>query len=198
MLDQVLSGLVCDISAFDGGACCNIKNIYIQGDVKKFSEELFKKLNHFAQTHSPVSDHAKSIGNLLSKIYLGLGQMLMSEDRNVLLRMKPKAEFLMPDALYRYVQVMPVQNEYEVYNVIKRNRKYLQTAVVAIPDKRILPVLDLFGKAGISNIHYPGSAPLLYIFEEPHDGEFDFIKARYNYSARFAATNFKKNSDWLL
>ena len=198
LLDQVLNGLVRDISAFDGGACYNTKNIYIQGDVKKFSEELFTRLNHFAQTESPVSSHARSIGSDLFKIYLGSAEVLMSEEKNVLVRMKQKAEFWKPDALYRYVQVMPVRNEKEVYDVIKRNRRYLQTAVIAIPDERILPILDLFGKAGVSNIHYPGSAPLIYVYEEPHDCEFDFLKVRYNYSVKFAATNFKKNSDWLL
>jgi len=73
----------------------------------------------------------------------------------------------------------------------------LQTAIIAVPDEKIVPVFLLFGKAGISNIHYPGSAPLINVYEEPHDGEFDVIRLRYNYSARFAATNFKINSDWM-
>jgi hypothetical protein len=30
-----------------------------------------------------------------------------------------------------------------------------------------------------------------------HDGDFDFVKIRYPYRVRFAATNFKKNADWL-
>jgi hypothetical protein len=54
--------------------------------------------------------------------------------------------------------------------------------------------MKLFGKAGISNIHYPGSAPIINVYEEPHDREFDAIRLRPNYSARFAATNFKINS----
>ena len=35
------------------------------------------------------------------------------------------------------------------------------------------------------------------VYEEPHDGEFDAIRVRYNYSARFAASNFKTNKDWI-
>jgi hypothetical protein len=198
LLDQVLYGLVCDISAFDGGACCNVKNIYVQGDVKKFSEELFTRLDHFAKQVSLVSYLARPVGNHLYKIYLGSGEVLMSEEKNAMVRMKHNPEFWKPDALYRYVQVMPVKNEKEVYHIIKGNSRYLQTAIVAVPDEKIIPVLNLFGKAGVSNIHYPGTAPLLHVSEEPHDCDFDFFKVRYNYSVKFAATNFKKNSDWLL
>lgn len=198
LLDQVLYGLVCDISAFDGGACCNVKNIYVRGDVKKFSDELFARLNDFAQKISLVSYLVRPVGSHLYKIYLGSGEVLMSEEKNAMVRMKQNPEFWIPDALYRYVQVMPVQNEKEVYHIIKGNSRYLQMAIVAVPDEKIIPVLDLFGKAGVSNIHYPGTAPLLHVSEEPHDCEFDFFKVRYNYSVKFAATNFKKNSDWLL
>jgi len=53
------------------------------------------------------------------------------------------------------------------------------------------------GEAGASNVHYPCSAPLLNFYEEPHDGDFDFVKIRYPYKVRFAATNFKKNADWI-
>lgn len=92
---------------------------------------------------------------------------------------------------------MPVTNETEVALIIAKYRQFLQTAIVAIPDEKILTVLELFGKAGVSNIHHPGTAPLIHAYEEPHDGEFDFVKVRYNYSARFTSTNFKKNSDWM-
>ncbi len=34
-------------------------------------------------------------------------------------------------------------------------------------------------------------------YEEPHDGDFDFLRVRYPYRARFAATNFEANADWL-
>lgn len=33
--------------------------------------------------------------------------------------------------------------------------------------------------ASASNIHYPGSAALLNVYEEPHDGDFDFVKVRF-------------------
>jgi hypothetical protein len=92
---------------------------------------------------------------------------------------------------------MRVNDEKEVYNLICKHMHYLQTAIIAVPDEKIVPVFLLFGKAGISNVHYPGSAPLINVYEEPHDGEFDSIRVRYNYSARFAATNFKKNREWI-
>ncbi len=81
--------------------------------------------------------------------------------------------------------------------LLAKARRFLQTVVVAVPDADILPALALFGQAGASNIHYPGSAPLLNVYEEPHDGDFDFVKIRYPYRVRFAATNFKTNADWL-
>ena len=93
---------------------------------------------------------------------------------------------------------MPVKNEKEVAGLLGENSRYLQTAVVAVSDDKVQEILNLFGRKGVSNIHYPGSAPLIHVYEEPHDGEFDSVKARYNYSARFCATNFKRNSDWLL
>ena len=93
---------------------------------------------------------------------------------------------------------MRVADEEEVYRLIVKHKQYLQTAVIAVPDEKIIPLFFLFGKAGLSNIHYPGSAPLINVYEEPHDGEFDAIRARYNYSARFAATNFKVNRDWMV
>ena len=92
---------------------------------------------------------------------------------------------------------MRVTDEKEVYGLIVKDMQYLQTAIIAVPDEKIVPVLLLFGKAGLSNIHYPGSAPLINVFEEPHDGDFDAIRLRYNYSARFAATNFTTNRDWI-
>ena len=196
-LEQTLAGLVCDISAFDGGACYNVKNIYVQGDAREFAGRLLEKMDEFAQKNSPVSPNAKRIGNDLRHIYLGSNKVLTSDTKNAFVRIKQKAEFWLPDLLYRYVQVMPVNNETEVSQIIGNHRQYLQTAVVAIPDDKILPVLELFGKSGVSNIHHPGSAPLMHAYEEPHDREFDIIKVRYNYSARFSSTNFKRNSDWL-
>jgi hypothetical protein len=196
-LDKVLNGLVRDISAFDGGACYNVKNIYVQGDEDKFSKTLFNRLNHFANSDSPVSKQAKTTGRILYDIYRGAENVLTSKECNAFVKVKQKPEFWKPDELYRYVQVMPVVEENEVCQIIRKNSHYLQTAVVAIPDDRIIPILNLFGRAGISNVHYPGSAPLIHVYEEPHDGEFDFIKVRYPYTVRFAATNFKNNRIWL-
>jgi hypothetical protein len=195
-LEQVMAGLVCDISAFDGGACYNVKNIYVQGDAVKFAEKLIERLDEFAVKDSPVSSQAKPVGNDLHHIYLGSAGVLTADTRNAFVRVRQKAEFWLPDMLYRYVQVMPVSGETEVADIIGRYAKYLQTAIIAVPDEKILSVLEQFGKSGVSNIHYPGTAPLIHAYEEPHDGEFDMIKARFNYSARFAATNFRKNSDW--
>jgi hypothetical protein len=93
---------------------------------------------------------------------------------------------------------MRVNDENEVYGLIRQHKQYLQTAIIAVPDEKIIPLLILLGRAGVSNIHYPGSAPLINVYEEPHDGEFDAVRVRYNYSARFAATNFKTNNDWMI
>jgi hypothetical protein len=196
-LEQTINGLVTDISAFDGGACYNVKNIYVQGDPRKFAEMLFSKLEHFEKNVSNVSNHTKSTGLSLYQIYSGSNEVISSDEKNVFVRVKENPEFWKPDELFRYVQVMRVNNENEVYGLIRNNKHYLQTAIIAVPDEKIVPLLLLFGKAGISNIHYPGSAPLINVYEEPHDGEFDAIRVRYNYSARFAATNFKFNKDWI-
>jgi hypothetical protein len=197
LLDQVLDGLVCDISAFDGGACYNVKNIFVQGDAQAFAERLFARLEDFAKKTSPVCENAKPTGDELYNIFLGSRNVLMSDARSAFVRVKQDAEYWIPDSLHRYVQIMPVKDEKEVSELVRRKKSYAQTAIVAIPDEKIKPVLHLFGGCGISNIHFPGSAPLLQVYEEPHDGEFDFIRIRYNYSAKFAATNFKKNADWL-
>lgn len=66
-----------------------------------------------------------------------------------------------------------------------------------MPDEKLIPLLLLFGKAGMSNIHYPGSSLLINLSEERHDGEFDAVKIRYNYSSHFTATNFKTNKEWM-
>jgi hypothetical protein len=123
--------------------------------------------------------------------------VISSDEKNVFIRVSENPEFWKPDELFRYVKVMRVNDEKEVYDLICKHTHYLQTAIIAVPDEKIVPVFLLFGKAGISNIHYPGSAPLINVYEEPHDGEFDAIRVRYNYSARFAATNFKINRDWI-
>ena len=197
-LEQVINGLVTDISAFDGGACYNVKNIYVQGDPWQFAEKLFSKLKLFENRVSPVSINARNTGISLYQVYSGSNQLLSSDEKNVFIRVKENAEFWKPDELFRYVQVMRVADEEEVYRLIVKHKQYLQTAVIAVPDEKIIPLFFLFGKAGLSNIHYPGSAPLINVYEEPHDGEFDAIRARYNYSARFAATNFKVNRDWMV
>lgn len=196
-LGKTIDGLVSDISAFDGGACYNVKNIYVQTEPRKFAEMLFTKLDIFEKKISNVSVNSKSTGRSLYQIYSGSNEVVSSDEKSVFVRVRENPEFWKPDELFRYVQVMRVADEGEVYNLIKRNAHYLQTAIIAVPDEKIVPLLLLFGKAGISNIHYPGSAPLMNIYEEPHDGEFDAIRVRYNYSARFAASNFKKNKDWI-
>lgn len=196
-LEQAINGLVSDISAFDGGACYNVKNIYVQGDPRKFAELLFTKLELFGNSISPVSVNARSTGISLHQIYYGSKEVISSDEKNVFIRVRENPEFWKPDELFRYVQIMRVTDEKEVYELISKNMHYLQTAIVAVPDEKIVPLLLLFGKAGISNIHYPGSAPLINVYEEPHDGEFDAVRIRYNYSARFAATNFKINKDWI-
>ena len=196
-LEQTLNGLVTDISAFDGGACYNVKNIYVQGDPRKFAEMLYTKLDLFEKRDSPVSVNVRPTGTSLFQIYSGSNEVISSDERNAFVRVSENPEFWRPDELFRYVKVMRVSDEKEVYGLIRNNRQYLQTAIIAVPDEKIVPVLLLFGKAGVSNIHYPGSAPLINVYEEPHDGQFDVIKARYNYSARFTGTNFKINDDWI-
>ena len=196
-LEQTINGLVTDISAFDGGACYNVKNIYVQGDPRKFAELLYTKLELFEKKVSPVSVNVRPTGTSLYQIYSGSNEVIASDEKNVFIRVSESPEFWKPDELFRYVKVMKVTDEKEVYGLIGKHMNHLQTAIIAVPDEKIVPVFLLFGKAGISNIHYPGSAPLINVYEEPHDGEFDAIRLRYNYSARFAATNFKINSDWM-
>lgn len=198
ILNKVLDGLVCDISAFDGGACYTVKNIFVKGDYKQFAEYLFQKMEDHANRLSPVSEQFKPVGKSLYQVLIGDHNVLSTDSGNTFLRIKSEPEFWMPDELYRYVQVMPVENENHVYNIITKHRHYLQTAIIAVPDEKILPVFRLFSRAGLSNIHYPGSAALMHVYEEPHDCEFDFIKIRYNYSGRFSASNFRKNADWLI
>jgi hypothetical protein len=197
-LEQTLNGLVSDISAFDGGACYNVKNIYVQGDPRRFAMMLFTKLELFEKMVSPVSSNARSAGTSLYQIYRGSNNVISSDEKNVFVRVKENPEFWQPDDLFRYVQVMRVNDENEVYGLIRQHKQYLQTAIIAVPDEKIIPLLILLGRAGVSNIHYPGSAPLINVYEEPHDGEFDAVRVRYNYSARFAATNFKTNNDWMI
>jgi hypothetical protein len=197
-LEQTINGLVTDISAFDGGACYNVKNIYVQGDPRKFAELLYTKLELFEKRVSPVSVNVRPTGTSLYQIYSGSNEVISSDEKNVFIRVNENPEFWKPDELFRYVKVMRVTDEKEVYGVIGKHMNHLQTAIIAVPDEKIVPVFLLFGKAGISNIHYPGSAPLINVYEEPHDGEFDVIRLRYNFSARFAATNFKINSDWMV
>lgn len=196
-LEQTINGLVTDISAFDGGACYNVKNIYVQGDPRKFAELLYTKLELFEKRISPVSVNVKSTGTSLCQVYSGSNEVMSSDEKNVFIRVSENPEFWKPDELFRYVKVMRVTDEKEVSGLISKHRHFLQTAIIAVPDEKIVPVFLLFGGAGISNIHYPGSAPLINVYEEPHDGEFDVIRLRYNYSARFAATNFRINSDWI-
>lgn len=192
-----LDNLVRDISAFDGGACYNVKNIYVQGDHRSFAEELQLRLEEFADKISPVSVAFRHVGDSLGKIYSGSADMIYSNSRSAFVRYKDRPEFWKPDELFRYVQVMPVKDENELFDVISKSPRFLQTAITAVPEHKIEALFELLGAAGISNMHYPGSAALFNPFEEPHDGEFDFIKIRYNYSCRFAATNFRSNKQWL-
>jgi hypothetical protein len=194
---KAVEGLVRDISAFDGAACYCTKNIYVQGDHRAFAGELADSLIRFALEISPVNPAMKPVGRELARIFHGASNVIVSPEENAVVRISNRPEFWLPDETFRYVQVMPAESSEAVAGVLKTARPFLQTVVAAVPDEEILGTLELFGAAGASNIHYPGSAPLLNVFEEPHDGDFDAIKARYPYASRFAATNFKKNSDWL-
>lgn len=197
LLKMTLKGLVRDISAFDGGACYTPKNIYVQGNAKKFAEKLFVEMKTFAQEVSPVSEKGKVTGKDLYDVYRGCKDVLVSDDLSSIVRMGDKSEFWVPDELFRYIKVMPVKDENEVAEILKGRFHYLQTAVIAVADNKIIPILQKFGSCGISNIHYPGSAAILNVYEEPHDGEFDFLKIRYPYKVRFTSTNFKSNKDWI-
>jgi len=195
--DRVLEGLVEDISAFDGAACYSVKNVYVQGDHRAFASKLVEALGRHAALVSPVNAAMKPVGRGLARIFAGSSSVLIASDGSALVRVADKPAFWFPDEVYRYVQVMPAENIASVAALLAKARRYLQTVVLAVPDADILPALALFGQAGASNVHYPGSAPLLNVYEEPHDGDFDFVKIRYPYRVRFAATNFKTNADWL-
>jgi len=195
--DRVLDGLVRDISAFDGAACYSTKNIYVQGDHRAFAERLIEVLDRFALTVSPVNPAIIPVGRNLGRVFAGSTNVLATSDGSAFVRVGDRPVFWFPDETYRYVQVMPAEDVETVARILATVRPFLQTVVAAVPDPEILPVLDLFGRAGASNIHYPGSAPLLNVYEEPHDGDFDFVKIRYPYRVRFAATNFKRNANWL-
>lgn len=194
---KAIEGLVRDISAFDGAACYSTKNIYVQGDHRAFAEELAGSLTRFASEISPVNPAMKPVGRELARVFQGASSVIVSPDESAVVRVSSRPQFWLPEETFRYVQVMPAESLEFAADVLGRARPFLQTIVVAVPDERILGALELFGAAGASNIHHPGSAPLLNVFEEPHDGDFDAIKARYPYRSRFAATNFKTNSDWL-
>jgi len=195
--EATIQSLVRDISAFDGAACYSLKNIFVQGDHRDFAERLQAALVEFADKISPVGREAGRVARNLRRIFLGSPDILTSAGAQAVVRIRDKAEFWFPDETFRYVQVMPVEDENHAAAVLEAAGPYLQTVVVAVPDDLILPVFELFGRAGASNIHFPGSAPFLNVHEEPHDGDFDVVKVRRPYRYRFAATNFKKNSDWL-
>jgi hypothetical protein len=194
---RVLDGLVRDISAFDGCACYSPKNIYVQGDPRAFANRLLEGLARFAGNVSPVNPALAGVGRSLRRIFAGSPDVLAAPDGSALVRVGARPAFWFPDESYRYVQVMPVESLEAAAAIMGTAGPFLQTVVAAVPDAEILPALELFGRAGASNVHYPGSAPLLNVYEEPHDGDFDYIKIRYPYRARFAATNFKRNADWL-
>ena len=194
---RALEGLVRDISAFDGCACYSPKNIYVQGDHRAFAERLLEGLARFAGDVSPVNPALAGVGRSLRRIFAGSPDVLAAPDGSAFVRVGARPAFWFPDEAFRYVQVMPVESLEAAAAVLGSARPFLQTVVAAVPDAEILPAMELFGRAGASNVHYPGSAPLLNVYEEPHDGDFDFIKVRYPYRARFAATNFKRNADWL-
>lgn len=195
--EKVLDGLVRDISAFDGAACYCPKNIYVQGDHRGFAEKLAEALGRHAREVSPVNPAMEPVGRNLARVFAGSSKVLTSGEGAALVRVGEKPVFWLPDEAYRYVQVMPVENAREAAKVLAGAGHFLQTVVTAVPDAELLDILDRFGEAGASNIHFPGSAPLLNVYEEPHDGDFDFVKIRYPYRVRFAATNFKRNDDWL-
>ncbi len=195
--EKVLEGLASDISAFDGAACYSVKNVYVQGDHRAFAAELAEALDRHAKLASPVNPVLRPVGLRLARIYAGSADVVPTPDGSAFVRIKDRPSFWLPDETYRYVQVMPAENAGSVAALLYGSRRLLQTVVVAVPDAAIVPALRLFGQAGASNVHFPGSAPLFNPHEEPHDGDFDFVKVRYPYRVRFAATNFKRNADWL-
>jgi hypothetical protein len=197
LLNMILANLAKDICAFDGGACYTPKNIYVQGDARRFGEKLIAAMTKHAEEISPVSVPAVHSGKELAAIYRGCPEVLSAEGGSGIVRLKQKPEFWLPEVPFRYVQVMPVTGADEVKNLLKPYGRFLQTVVAAVPDHEILSLLDKFGRIGVSNIHHPGSAAFLNVYEEPHDGEFDALKIRYPYRVRFCAVNFKSNRDWL-
>jgi hypothetical protein len=194
---KAIAGLVEDISAFDGAACYSTKNIYVQGDHRKFAEELAGALGRHAAESSPVNPGLKAVGRSIGRIYEGAGNVLAAGEDAGFVRVADKTAFWFPDEVFRYVQVMPAESMKAAAAIMSPGRHFLQTVVAAVPDEQVLSALDIFGEAGASNVHHPGSAPLLNVYEEPHDGDFDFVKVRYPYRVRFAATNFKRNADWI-
>ncbi len=195
--ERTIEGLVGDISAFDGAGCFSVKNLYVQGDYRAFASALSEALGRFASTESPVNPALAPVGRSLGRTFAGCPNVLKAGDDSGFVRMEESPVFWIPEETYRYVRIMPVSGPTEVSDILVRARRFLQTLIIAVPDEDILKALELFGRAGVSNIHYPGSAPLLNVYEEPHDGDFDFVKIHFPYTVRFAAVNFKRNADWL-
>jgi hypothetical protein len=117
---------------------------------------LIESLDRFAETLSSVNPAMKAVGRNLRTVFLGSANVLASRNGSALVRVSSRPGFWVADEAYRYVQVMPGENAEAVAAVLRTVRPFLQTVVAAVPDGEILPILQLFGKAGASNIHHPG------------------------------------------
>ncbi|HDI75016.1 MAG: hypothetical protein DRJ52_02265 [Thermoprotei archaeon] len=60
---------------------------------------------------------------------------------------------------YRVIKVKPIDSLEDVPKLLKPYREFMQTAGVAVPEKRILSLADKLAQAGIVNIRVAGSVP---------------------------------------
>ena len=95
-----------------------------------------------------------------------------SKSATVVYYPKPKVN---PNGQNRLIKVMPINDVYDVFGLVRNWRDYYQTIGVAMPHKKLLKFAEKAGKLGFSNIRVVGTVTLPRL-GEAWDGNLPVIE----------------------
>jgi hypothetical protein len=169
-----------DVSAWDQQGCFSPQEVFVEegGNVTplKFAELVAEEMNKTYQVLPKGSNTGKI--NILDgyhrffkkKALDASVEIFSSKEHHWLVIYDGSTPHFEPSGLFRIIKIKPVADIMSLIDIIRPIKRYLQTIGVAIPMERLIPLADMMGEQGATNIRVVGTMTLLKAWE-PWDGK---------------------------
>jgi len=182
-LDSGTTGaLPMDICQWDGGACFDVKTVYVEGNVEAaadFARRLSAAMIEFGAKYPIGEQLQRSKWQLTAEILASTMrnrdvQAFVPPDRSHAVVCSADPDYELVGHPFRTVVVKPVSSVHVVPELIGRRREALQTVVVAVGGDDVLQLAEALGTRGASNIHGVGKGGYFELWE-PRDGKYESL-----------------------